>query len=113
MTKDQMRALLADLVPAAVERGDLYRFHRVGSGNAPKIDAINGVSLATNEQPQIRPMRPRSLYQRQGVHGAGFAIPTYKQFGGVRSNDPVHDRAADAPAYYCFMCDKFGKDCTC
>jgi hypothetical protein len=53
------------------------------------------------------------MYQRQGIYGAGFAIQTYKQFGGVRSDDPVTERAADATAYYCFMCEKFGKDCTC
>jgi len=113
MTKDQMRALLADLVPNAVARGDVYKFNRVGSGNAPKIDAVGGVRMQTNEQPQVRPVRPRSMYHRQGVYGAGFAIQTYKQFGGVRSDDPVQDRAADATAYYCFMCEKFGKDCTC
>jgi hypothetical protein len=53
------------------------------------------------------------MYQRQGVYGAGFAIQTYKPFGGVRSDDPVQDRVADATAYYCFMCEKFGKDCSC
>jgi hypothetical protein len=113
MTKDQMRALLADLVPPAVARGDVYKFHRVGSGNAPKIDAVNGVSMRTNEQPQVRPVRPRSMYQRQGIYGAGFVIPTYKPFQGVSKDDPVQDRAADATAYYCFMCEKFGKDCSC
>lgn len=113
MTKDQMRALLADIVPAAVARGDVYKFHRVGCGNAPKIDAVSHVRLRTNEQPEVRPARPRSMYPRQGVYGAGFAIPTYKQFGGVRSDDPVQDRAADVTPYFCFVCEQSGKDCTC
>ena len=81
MTKDQMRALLATLVPAAAARGDIYRFPRVGSGNAPgNMQAISGVSLATSEQVQTRAPRPRRIYQRQGVHGAGFDIPTYKTY---------------------------------
>jgi hypothetical protein len=80
MTKDQMRALLANIVPAAVARGDVYKFHRVGCGNAPKIDAVGGARLRTNEQPEVRPARPRSMYPRQGVYGAGFAVPTYKKF---------------------------------
>lgn len=104
MTKDELRALLADLVPAAIADGRAYVVRR---------PAGKAVRELPNEQPQIRPVRPRSLYQRQGVHGAGFAIPTYKTFGGVRSDDRVQDRAADATVYYCFMCDKFGKDCTC
>lgn len=79
MTKDQMRALLATLVPAAAARGDIYRFPRVGSGNAPgNMQSISGVSLATSEQVQTRAPRPRRIYPRQGVHGAGFAIPTYR-----------------------------------
>lgn len=79
MTKDQLRTLLSTLVPAAEARGDIYHFTRVGSGNAPgKMETISGVSLATSEQPQVRPARPRRIYQRQGVYGAGFEIPTYK-----------------------------------
>ena len=104
MTKDELRALLADLVPAAVADGRAYVVRR---------SAGKAVRELPNEQPQVRPVRPRSMYQRQGVYGAGFAIPTYKKFGGVRSDDPVTERAADATAYYCFMCDKFGKDCSC
>jgi hypothetical protein len=104
MTKDELRALLADLVPAAIADGRAYVVRR---------PAGKAVRELPNEQPQVRPVRPRSLYQRQGVHGAGFAIPTYKKFGGVRSDDPVQDRAADGTVYYCFTCDKFGKDCSC
>jgi hypothetical protein len=104
MTKDELRALLADLVPAAIADGRAYVVRR---------PAGKAVRELPNEQPQVRPTRPRSMYQRQGIYGAGFAIQTYKQFGGVRSDDPVTERAADATAYYCFMCEKFGKDCTC
>ena len=81
MTKDQMRALLATLVPAAAARGDIYRFPRVGSGNAPgNMQSISGVSLATSEQVQTRAPRPRRIYPRQGVHGAGFEVETYKTY---------------------------------
>lgn len=104
MTKDELRALLADLVPAAIADGRAYVVRR---------PAGKAVRELPNEQSQVRPIRPRSMYQRQGIYGAGFAIQTYKPFGGVRSDDPVQDRAADATAYYCFMCEKFGKDCTC
>jgi hypothetical protein len=104
MTKDELRALLADLVPAAIADGRAYVVRR---------PAGKAVRELPNEQPQVRPYRPRSMYQRQGIYGAGFAIQTYKPFGGVRSDDPVTERAADATAYYCFMCEKFGKDCSC
>lgn len=104
MTKDELRALLADLVPAAIADGRAYVVRR---------PAGKAVRELPNEQPQVRPTRPRSMYQRQGIYGAGFAIQTYKQFGGVRSDDPVTERVADGSVYYCFMCEKFGKDCTC
>ena len=81
MTKDQMRALLATIVPAAEARGDIYYFPRVGSGNAPgNMQSISGVSLATSEQVQSRAPRPRRIYPRQGVYGAGFEVETYKTF---------------------------------
>jgi hypothetical protein len=106
MTKDELRALLADLVPAAIADGRAYVVRRPAGKAVREIP--NDVA-----PPQVRPVRPRSMYQRQGVYGAGFQVQTYKQFGGVRSDDPVQDRAADATAYYCFMCEKFGKDCSC
>lgn len=104
MTKDELRALLADLVPAAIADGRAYVVRR---------PAGKAVRELPNEQPALRAPRPRRIYQRQGIYGAGFAIPTYKPFQGVSKDDPVQDRAADATAYYCFMCEKFGKDCTC
>ena len=80
MTKDQMRALLASLVPAAEARGDVCRFNRVGAGSVH--DAAFAARTKTNEvqQVQTRAPRPRRIYPRQGVHGAGFDIPTYKNF---------------------------------
>jgi hypothetical protein len=84
MTKDQMRSLLALLVPAAEARGDVYTLKRVGSGNAPgkphDLSYLSNVSPATNPQVQRRAPRPSTYYPRQGVHGAGFEIPTYKTF---------------------------------
>lgn len=73
MTKDQMRALLADLVPAAIADGRAYVVRRPAGCR---------VSLLPNDTVvvQTKPMRPRRIYPRQGVHGAGFDIPTYKPF---------------------------------
>jgi len=104
MTKDELRALLADLVPAAIADGRAYVVRR---------SAGAAVRELPNEQPALRAPRPRRIYQRQGVYGAGFAIPTYKQFGGVRKDDPVQDRVADVTPYFCFVCEQSGKDCTC
>lgn len=106
MTKNELRILLADLVPAAIADGRAYVV-RSPAGKAVR-EIPNDVA-----PPHIRPARPRSMYQRQGVYGAGFQVQTYKTFGGVRSDDPVHDRKADGTVYYCFTCKKFGKDCTC
>lgn len=78
MTKDQMRALLATLVPDAEARGDVYRLKRVGAGTTH--DAAFAARGETSDTPQVqtRAPRPRRIYPRQGVHGAGFAIPTYR-----------------------------------
>lgn len=80
MTKDQMRALLAALVPAAEARGDVYRLKRVGAGTTH--DAAFAARAETSDTPQVqtRAPRPRRIYPRQGVHGAGFDIPTYKTY---------------------------------
>jgi hypothetical protein len=77
MTKDELRAFLAAAVPAAVASGRVYRLNRVGSGKAPS--EVRGTPNAI-AVPDFRPMRPRRLYQRQGVYGAGFEIETYKPF---------------------------------
>lgn len=73
MTKDQMRALLADLVPAAIADGRAYVV-RHAAGTAVRERPTN------QHQVQTRAPRPRRIYPRQGVHGAGFDIPTYKNF---------------------------------
>ena len=71
MTKDEMRSLLSTLVPAAIADGRAYVVRR---------PAGKAVSEAPNPAVQVRPMRPRRIYQRQGVYGAGFEIETYKPF---------------------------------
>lgn len=73
MTKDQMRALLADLVPAAIAEGRAYVV-RSPAGKAVR-EVPNDVA-----PPDIRAPRPRRIYQRQGVYGAGFEIHTYKTY---------------------------------
>jgi len=73
MTKDELRALLADLVPAAIADGRAYVVRRP-AGKAIR-DIPNEVA-----PPNIRAPRPRRIYQRQGVYGAGFEIETYKTF---------------------------------
>lgn len=73
MTKDQMRALLADLVPAAIAEGRAYVV-RHAAGTAVR-EVPNDVA-----PPNVRAPRPRRIYQRQGVYGAGFKIETYKPY---------------------------------
>lgn len=73
MTKDQMRSLLADLVPAAIADGRAYVVRRA-AGKAVR-EVPNDVA-----PPDVRAPRPRRIYQRQGVYGAGFDIPTYKTY---------------------------------
>ena len=73
MTKDQMRALLADLVPAAIADGRAYVV-RHAAGTAVREQPNN------KHQVQTRAPRPRRIYQRQGVHGAGFEVETYKTY---------------------------------
>lgn len=73
MTKDEMRQLLSTLVPEAIAEGRAYVVRRpAGSAvrELPNAEAI----------PNVRPPRPRRMFIRQGIHGAGFAIPTYKSF---------------------------------
>jgi len=77
MTKDQMRALLAQTVPAAIKRGDYFIHTRTGCGNAPKTTQGTPAKSITVE---TKPMRPRRIYPRQGVYGAAFDIPTFKTF---------------------------------
>jgi hypothetical protein len=71
MTKDQLRALLADLVPAAIADGRAYVVRRPAGVRIKEVP--NDVAPV-----QTKPMRPRRIYPRQGVYGAGFDIPTFK-----------------------------------
>jgi hypothetical protein len=73
MTKDQMRSLLADLVPAAIADGRAYVVRRPAGAAVREVP--NDVA-----PPDVRAPRPRRIYQRQGVYGAGFEIPTYKTY---------------------------------
>ena len=73
MTKDQMRALLADLVPAAIADGRAYVVRRPAGCRVSPLP--NDVA-----PPNVRAPRPRRIYQRQGVDGAGFKIETYKPY---------------------------------
>jgi hypothetical protein len=73
MTKDQMRSLLADLVPAAIADGRAYVVRRPAGTRAKEVP--NDIAPV-----QTKPMRPRRIYPRQGVYGAGFDIPTFKTY---------------------------------
>ena len=106
MTKDQMRALLADLVPAAIADGRAYVVRRPAGKAVREIP--NDVA-----PPQVRAPRPRRIHQRQGVYGAGFEIETYKPFQGVGKDDVSPAYTITAPAYFCPVCEKVGKNCTC
>ena len=73
MTKDQMRALLADLVPAAIADGRAYVVRRPAGVRIKEVP--NDIAPV-----QTKPMRPRRIYLRQGVYGAAFEVETYKTF---------------------------------
>lgn len=77
MTKDETRALLAQLVPAAIKAGNLFVHPIAGSGKAP--GKVRG-KPNTKTVPEYRTPRPRRIHQRQGVKGAGFEIETYRNF---------------------------------
>jgi len=72
-----MRALLAQTVPAAIKRGDYFIHTRTGCGNAPTITQGTPAKSITVE---TKPVRPRRIYPRQGIYGAGFEVETYKPF---------------------------------
>jgi hypothetical protein len=106
MTKDEMRAFLAQAVPAAIADGRAYVVRR---------PAGKSVRVSPNEQVQTKPVRPMRMFPRQGVMGAGFKIPTFKPLQGV---DPDHvpypnNIKPDSTPFFCVRCDCDGKDCTC
>jgi hypothetical protein len=65
MTKDQMRSLLADLVPAAIADGRAYVVRHAAGTRVKEVP--NDIAPV-----QTKPMRPRRIYPRQGVYGAAF-----------------------------------------
>jgi hypothetical protein len=73
MTKDQMRSLLADLVPAAIADGRAYVVRRPAGVRIKEVP--NDIAPV-----QTKPMRPRRIYPRQGVYGAAFEVETYKTY---------------------------------
>lgn len=108
MTKDEMRSLLADLVPAAIADGRAYVVRR------PAGKAVRDLPN-TDMQVQTKPVRPMRMFPRQGVMGAGFKVPTFKPRQGVNPNHtPYPTNIVQAhPAFYCHLCDCHGSDCTC
>lgn len=71
MTKDQMRALLADLVPAAEAAGAVVHFQ-----------PFSHVKVRPNTETVVetRTVRPMRMHRRQGRMGAGFEIETHKNW---------------------------------
>lgn len=110
MTKDQMRALLADLVPAAIADGRAYVVRRSAGSTVRELPD-------TDVQVQTKPVRPMRTFPRQGVMGAGFAVPTFKPLQGAKPYDvpyePRNVTAKSHPIYFCARCDCHGPDCTC
>lgn len=107
MTKDEMRALLATVVPAAIADGRAYVVRR------PAGKAVREVPNAV-AQVQTKPVRPLRMFRRQGVMGAGFKVPTFKPLQGV---DPTHKPYPTKPnphqPFFCTVCDSHGNECTC
>jgi hypothetical protein len=73
MTKDQMRSLLADLVPVAIADGRAYVVRHAAGTRIKEVP--NDIAPV-----QTKPMRPRRIYPRQGVYGAAFEVETYKTY---------------------------------
>ncbi len=113
MNKDELRAFLAQAVPAAMAEGRLHRFNRVGAGKAGKVSGKTNTKIV----PEYREPRPRRIHQRQGTKGAGFEVETYKPFAltGTASFIPAHmHEPPSAPKpYRCTQCGELGNNCTC
>ena len=106
MTKDEMRAFLAQSVPAAIADGRAYVVRR---------PAGKSVRELANAQVQTKPVRPMRMFPRQGVMGAGFKVPTFKPLQGVDPTQnpyPTNIKVGSIP-FFCSVCDSDGKDCTC
>jgi len=111
MTKDQMRALLASLVPNA----DVCVIGCVGSGKATgTVKGKPATKVAVDyKRPSIK--RTDKFTKRP--------YPTYKHHADVGAADAAHPlefsrhvmptAQALTPAFFCAVCDCYGKDCTC
>jgi len=112
MTKDEMRALLADLVPSAIAEGRAYVVRRPAGKSARELPSDKC-------QVQTKPVRPMRMFPRQGVMGAGFKVPTFKPLQGVNPNHnayPVplsNDATRLTPTFTCPVCEQHGANCTC
>lgn len=108
MTKDELRQILATIVPAAIADGRAYVVRR------PAGKAVR--DLPTDKcQVQTKPARPMRYLPRQGVNGAGFKVPTFKPLHGVDPNHqpfPINFIQPNQP-FFCAVCDCAGSDCTC
>ena len=106
MTKEEMRQLLATLVPGAIADGRAYVVRR---------PAEKAVRELANPQVQTKPVRPMRYLPRQGVNGAGFKVPTFKPLQGVDPNHNPYPANFIQPhqPYFCPVCDCDGAHCTC
>lgn len=108
MTKDEMRALLATLVPSAIADGRAYVVRRPAGKAARELPSDKC-------QVQTKPVRPMRMFPRQGVMGAGFKVPTFKPRQGVNPNHQPYPTNSTQPyqPYFCSVCDQHGANCTC
>lgn len=108
VTKDEMRALLATLVPSAIADGRAYVVRRPAGKAARELPS-------DKHQVQTKPVRPMRMFPRQGVMGAGFKVPTFKPLQGVDPNHNPYPIRAVQPhqPFFCAVCDCTGSDCTC
>lgn len=106
MTKDEMRALLATLMPSAIADGRAYVVRR------PAGKAVRDLA---NPQVQTKPVRPMRMFPRQGVMGAGFKVPTFKPLQGVDPNHNPYPTRFVQPhqPFFCAACDCTGSECVC
>ena len=118
MTKDQLRALLATIVPEAIADGRAYRLNRVGSGNVGDAAfAVRGEPSTTLQVDFRRPAIKRLDKFTQRPYR------TFKPHADVRATDAAnplefsdHTYPSDTkltPAFFCHICDCTGADCTC
>ena len=115
MTKDEMRALLADLVPTA----HVYRFNRVGSGNASMADTVR---VAPNRKVvvQRKPMVPKRIdpvTQRPVQTFKRHTDPATPYYATVAARISARSDATRSAlvstTFYCAACDNHGAACTC